>query len=131
MLCVEDDRLSALLFEEAARVAGCEAEVAEDAAEALALAARWRPDLLVIDLHLPDARGTDLLARLRDEAGVQAEAWLCSADDDDATREAAIAAGFRGCWPKPVSPALLEAERIRRAGPAPAGDSRPPQESDR
>ena len=70
VLYVDDDRINALLFEETVRFApGVEIETAGTGAEALDLAQRWQPDLLVVDLHLPDANGLELLSRLRAAAG--------------------------------------------------------------
>lgn len=104
VLCVEDDRLCALLFCEMLRdEAGIALRMAEDAAEALALAADWQPQVLVIDAWLPDLTGHELLARLRDLPGLaQAPAIMCSADSDAEDRARALDAGFTDFWPKPV-----------------------------
>ena len=114
VLYVDDDRINALLFEETARLApGVEIETAGSAAEALELAPRFAPELLVIDLHLPDGDGFSLLPRLR--AALQQSdlpAVLCSADDDPGVAARAEAAGFCDRWPKPVEiPRVLEAFR--------------------
>ena len=54
--------------------------VAEDGAEALAIAADWPPEVLVIDAWLPDQSGLTLLPRLRALPGVAgARAIMCSA----------------------------------------------------
>jgi CheY-like chemotaxis protein len=58
VLYVDDDRVNALLFSEACRFAsGVVVETADSGEEALEIAAQWRPDFLVIDLHLPDMLG--------------------------------------------------------------------------
>ncbi len=117
VLYVDDDRINALLFEETVRFApGVEIETAGSGAEALELAPRWRPDLLVIDLHLPDANGMELLSRLRKAAGDAAlPAYLCTADDAPERVREAAAAGFIGLWPKPVDLATVIAELKRRS----------------
>ncbi|MEO5734865.1 MAG: response regulator [Rubrivivax sp.] len=106
VLYVDDDRIHALLFAEACRSLGpepVEIETADSGHEALALAASWQPDLLLLDLHLPDTLGTDLLPALRATLKrPDLPAWLCSADDSQAVTDAAMAAGFDRCWPKPV-----------------------------
>ena len=112
VLYVEDNRVNAILFEEAMRMrGGIELQVAEDAAAALALARRWRPALLVLDAHLPDMSGYELLARLRELpalAGVPA--FMCSADAQDEDVRRARKAGFIGYWTKPVDLARVMAD---------------------
>jgi CheY-like chemotaxis protein len=104
VLCVDDDRVNLLLFSEACRMAGgVVVETATTGAEALELAAEFKPDLLVIDLHLPDTDGFALLPRLRQATGNAAlPAALFSADDPQALAARAAAAGFQHCWAKPV-----------------------------
>jgi CheY-like chemotaxis protein len=104
VLYVDDDRVNLLLFSEACRIAGnVQLETAVNGAEALELVADFQPELLVIDLHLPDIDGCTLLPLLRQRAG-QAElpAALCSADDPAETAARAREAGFQHCWPKPL-----------------------------
>jgi CheY-like chemotaxis protein len=112
LLYVDDDRINLLLFEAACQgLDGVRVDTAADGDEALQCAARRRPDLLVIDLHLCGTDGFALLQRLRAQAGLDGvPAFLCSADDDPALLGRAAAAGFVGCWSKPVErPALLDA----------------------
>ncbi len=120
VLYVDDDRINALLFEETVRFApGVEIETAATGADALELAARWVPDLLVVDLHLPDANGLELLSRLRKAAGrAELPAWLCTADDAPERVREARAAGFVGVWPKPVDLATVIDELKRRSSEA-------------
>jgi CheY-like chemotaxis protein len=74
MLYVEDNRINAILFEETMRMrGGIELQVAADGAEALALARRWEPEVLVLDAHLPDMSGYELLARRRSSSITSAE----------------------------------------------------------
>ncbi len=120
VLYVDDDRINALLFEETVRFApGVEIETAGTGAEALELAQRWQPDLLVVDLHLPDANGLELLSRLRKAAGRSTlPAYLCTADDAPERVREAAAAGFVGVWPKPVDLATVIGELKRRSSGA-------------
>lgn len=121
VLYVDDDRINTLLFVETCRFAeGVEVETAASGAEALELVAEWRPQLLVIDLHLPDTTGYELLPALRARLGAPAlPAFLCTADDGDAVAEPARRAGFHGCWTKPVDLQTVLAELARRAAPPP------------
>lgn len=109
LLYVDDDRINLLLFEAAcAALPGVSVTTAGSGAEALAAVAEQRPDLLVIDLHLPDTDGHTLLPALREAAvNPSLPAFLCSADDSDELRADAARAGFDGCWPKPVDAGTL------------------------
>jgi two-component system, OmpR family, response regulator len=117
LLCVDDDRVNALLFEQVClQVGGIELQCVESGAQAETLAATWLPDLLVIDLHLPDTDGWALLPRLRAAAGRSAlPAVLCTAESlgDVAPRAAAV--GFDQTWSKPVVPDELRAAIARLA----------------
>lgn len=119
VLYVEDNRINALLFAEVARLrGGIELEIAETGAEALALAPSWRPDVLVLDAHLPDTDGHALLARLREQpALVAVPAFMCSADADAEHVERARRAGFAGYWSKPIDLARLMADLDALAAP--------------
>lgn len=125
LLYVDDDRINTLLFVEACRFAGgVETETAANGAEALELVQRWTPDLLVIDLHLPDTSGYLLLPALRAALLAPAlPAFLCTADERSLVAEPARLAGFDGCWTKPVDLQVVLAELSRhggRSGPTPA-----------
>ena len=117
VLYVDDDRVNSLLFCEIARLAeGVEVIVAGSAAEAVELVGGQPPDLLVLDLHLPDGDGFTLLPRLRQKAGHRVPAFLCSADDPALVEAHARAAGFDDCWVKPLDvPQVLEV--LRRPAP--------------
>ena len=109
VLYVDDDRINLLLFEEACRVAGgVEVECADSGAEALELAPQWAPELLIVDLHLPDTDGYRLLPALRECLGQPTlPAYLCTADDAQCVAGPAQAAGYTGCWTKPVALAQI------------------------
>ena len=118
LLYVDDDRINTLLFVEACRFAGnIETETAASGAEAMELVRRWTPELLVIDLHLPDTTGYLLLPALRDALqSPTLPAFLCTADEPTRVAEPAREAGFDGCWTKPVDLQVILAELSRRSG---------------
>jgi CheY-like chemotaxis protein len=110
MMYVEDNRISAILFEEMLRTHNCEVQlrVAEDAAEAMSLARSWSPDVLVLDAHLPDATGFELLPMLRTLPGMDhVPAYMCSADAQPEDVQRAYAVGFIGYWTKPINIATV------------------------
>ena len=120
VLYVDDDRVNTLLFSEACRMAGhVQVETAGNGAEALGLIASFAPDLLVLDLHLPDTDGLELLPMLRAQAGRPAlPAALCSADEPAEVAERARAAGFDHCWSKPLDLTVVLATLARHASAA-------------
>lgn len=71
LLVVDDDEGLRLLMAEQLRAEGYRVDTAASAREALRQLERDQPDLLVLDLKLPDAEGPELIARLqRDRAAV-------------------------------------------------------------
>ncbi len=109
MLYVEDNRINAILFEEALRLRdGVELRLAEDGAEALFQVRGWRPDVLVLDAHLPGMDGFELLDVLRREPGLSdVPAFMCSADAMPDDMQRAADAGFAGYWAKPINIAKI------------------------
>jgi two-component system, OmpR family, response regulator len=122
VLYIDDDRINTLLFVETCRFApGIEVETAATGAEALEAALAWRPALLVIDLHLPDTSGYDLLPVLRralDKPDLPA--FLCTADEAPLVEQPAREAGFTGCWTKPAELQRVLSELKQRSGEGPA-----------
>ncbi len=112
LLYVDDDRINLMLFENScAALPGLQVSTAASGAEALDAARAQPPQVLVIDLHLPDTDGHALLQMLRRDADLaHVPAFLCSADDPAQLRQAAIDAGFKGCWAKPVDGHTLRRE---------------------
>ena len=69
----------------------------------LELAREHHPDLIVLDLHLPDIQGDEVLAQLRADprtAGIPVV--MCSADATERRRKQLIAAGAHAYLTKPV-----------------------------
>ena len=84
--------LAALLAEDPALVVAAEAG---DATEALRLAAQIRPDVVLLDNHLPGVRGVDAVAGLR-QAAPGAKILMLTVSDDAADLGAALRAGASG-----------------------------------
>jgi two-component system KDP operon response regulator KdpE len=70
LLAVEDDRLIRRLLRTALSPRGFSVVEAESGAMALGLLRDQHPDLVVLDLGLPDVSGLDLLRRIHDESNV-------------------------------------------------------------
>jgi two-component system KDP operon response regulator KdpE len=102
------------------RDAGFEALPANDAEEALDLAAVKRPDAAIIDLVLPDLDGIELCRRLREWSDMPLIVLSAVGDEDAKVR--ALAAGADDYITKPFGPRELVARlqaNLRRIGPDP------------
>lgn len=103
VLVVDDNRDSADSACAIIRLLGCDAECAYDGAAALAAAARWQPQMVLLDLAMPGLDGYKTLGRLRtlpamDHAHVVAMTGYGSQQD----RQRTANAGFDGHLTKPV-----------------------------
>ena len=90
---------------------GYEVLEARDGIEALDIAHRLRPDLIILDLHMPGLDGFGVVKELRLDlrfAEIPVVALTASAMQGD--RQRALAAGFTGYITKPVSLKALRAE---------------------
>lgn len=71
ILLVEDDPPLRKTAAAALKLCGHETVCAADGMEALAAADECRPDLVVLDLHMPDMNGWEFLERFRSRSGWQ------------------------------------------------------------
>jgi len=104
VLYIEDNPVNVLIVSElVARFDGI-AMASEETGEAgVARARAWRPDLVLIDMQLPDIDGFEVLRRLRADpatAGLTCIALSANAMPEDIAR--ALAAGMDDYWTKPV-----------------------------
>jgi CheY-like chemotaxis protein len=116
VLYVEDDRIHLILMEEVFRLLpGWELRCAETGGEALEALASSRPDVVLVDMNLPDMTGLQLRERVAGDAALAAALdgvrWIAlSADDPAETVRAARAAGFDDYWLKPIDVARLQGD---------------------
>ncbi len=106
VLVVEDDptllgQLAELLEREGYR----SVHGAGTVADALLTVATWQPQLLLLDVMLPDGNGFDLLRRVRETS--DAPALFLSARDEDASRLRGLGLGADDYVAKPFLPAEL------------------------
>jgi DNA-binding NarL/FixJ family response regulator len=104
LLIVDDhpltrDALASLLAANGFEVVG----QASSGAEAVELAAELRPELVVLDLTMPDMNGLEALPRLR-EASPISDIVVLTASEDDGNLLAAIRAGAAGYLLKSEAP---------------------------
>ena len=105
VLYVEDNRVNFLLVEQLLSIWSLvELHHAEDGARALDLARVEEPDLLILDLHLPDMNGLEVLRRLRQEAAfARARVAVLTASAMPGDIAAAREAGVVEYWTKPLN----------------------------
>ncbi len=101
VLYVEDHPVNVLLMQGLlAQRPGVRLTVATSGEEAMRLAREQPAHLLLLDLHLPDCEGADLLEQMRALPGLaDVPAVAVTADDDDA---ALAGSTFLEAWHKPL-----------------------------
>jgi two-component system, cell cycle response regulator DivK len=104
VLVVEDNEKNMKLFRDVLQATGHRTLEATTGGQAVDLAAEHSPDLVLMDIQLPDIGGVEALGRLRADArtaSVPVVALTAQAMDGD--RERFLAAGFDGYLSKPVN----------------------------
>jgi CheY-like chemotaxis protein/two-component sensor histidine kinase len=109
VLYIEDEPINVMLMEEIfRRQPAWTLRVATDGQQGLQLARTHQPDLLLIDMNLPDMNGLELLRQLRaDAATQQLRCVVLSADAQPEQVSTALAAGFSDYWTKPIDVPLV------------------------
>ncbi|MFD7659572.1 response regulator transcription factor [Actinosynnema sp. NPDC059797] len=123
VLVVDDERYLADLVATALRYGGFETATANSGGEALRRVGTFAPDLIVLDVVLPDASGVDLCRRLRRE-GVRAPVVFLTARDATEDKITGLTAGGDDYVTKPFSlEELVVRVRtvLRRAAPEARG----------
>jgi two-component system, cell cycle response regulator DivK len=103
ILIVEDNEKNAKLARDVLQFHGYRTVVAVTAEEGIAVALWERPDLVLMDIHLPDMDGVAAVGRLRaapETAGLRVVAFTVSVMEGD--RERLLSAGFDGYLSKPI-----------------------------
>ena len=103
ILVVEDNERNMKLFSELLRASGYRTLEATTGERAVELALEHQPDLVLMDIQLPDIDGIEALDRLRaDERLATAPVLALTAQAMEGDRERFLAAGFDGYLSKPV-----------------------------
>ncbi len=109
VLIVDDSSDTAEVAAELARSWGHEVAVAQDGAAAIEAAIKFRPDIALIDIGLPQMNGYELARRLRELPGMEATRLVAiTGYGREEDRRAAHEAGFTLHLVKPVDPVRLE-----------------------
>lgn len=102
ILIAEDNDLVSLTLEEQLKGLGYEVVgIARTGAEAVMLATRLKPDLVIMDIRMPEMDGAEATARIRDQTGIPVV--MLTAFSDKETIRRAEAAGALAYLVKPVN----------------------------
>jgi PAS domain S-box-containing protein len=101
---VEDNPVNALLMQEAvAQRPDCTLHLAVSVRDGIDMITRLRPDLVLVDLHLPDGSGLDVAQLMRTMPLLtRVPVVAVSADSTQTQRDAATVAGVRAYLAKPI-----------------------------
>jgi two-component system KDP operon response regulator KdpE len=123
VLVIDDERAMRRLLRVSLEAQGYHVVDAETGGSGLVLAANERPDLILLDLALPDLDGREVLTRIREWSKVPI--IILTVRDRDADKVSLLDAGADDYVTKPFSPQELLA-RIRAAlRHAPGGSAEP------
>jgi two-component system cell cycle response regulator DivK len=104
ILVVEDNERNMKLFREVLQQQGYRTLEATTGRRAIELASEHAPDLVLMDIRLPDFDGIEALGRLRaDERTASIPVLALTAQAMEGDREQCLAAGFDGYLSKPVN----------------------------
>jgi CheY-like chemotaxis protein len=114
VLIVDDNDTNRKLARDVLRASGFDTLEAGNGAEGIALANDDRPDVILMDLRLPDMAGAEAARRLGDGARTaQIPIVAMSALPLEGSSDWIGAAGFAGCLEKPISVGAFP-DQVRR-----------------
>ena len=105
---VDDDSSNLKAAEKILSSQGYRVQCFTGAAEMLELVKNEMPDIILLDLHMPDIDGFEALRRLKNESfSINIPVIFITADDDSETETMALAAGAMDFVKKPFSPSVF------------------------
>jgi len=109
VLVVDDDLDTVHSLALLIKVYGHEVEFAINGLAAIDAARRFRPDVILMDINLPDIKGHRLAPQLKFEPGLAGVRVIAlSGHSDDHTKAQALEAGCAEFHVKPIAPESLE-----------------------
>jgi CheY-like chemotaxis protein len=108
ILCVDDDRIVLSFCSDALERQGYRALIASDGPTGIEMAARDRPDLILLDFMMPGMTGLEVCRRLRAQPGLaETPIIVLTASDDPDVGVKAREAGATSTLRKPYGPANI------------------------
>ena len=109
VLVVEDNLDSVRSMAMLLRMMGHEVEFAINGFAALDIARRFRPDVILLDIGLPDVRGDKIAHQLKYEPGLEKTRIIAITGLPlDEVRQRGLEAGCEAVYAKPLAPTVLE-----------------------
>jgi two-component system CheB/CheR fusion protein len=110
VLVVEDNLDAVHSMAILVKMMGHEVQFAINGFAALEIARRFKPDVILLDIGLPDFNGCEIARQLRWEEALSHTRFIAiSALPEQQYRRAALDAGCDEFYPKPIDPKVLEA----------------------
>lgn len=127
ILHIDDDPALADIVSQALALDGHELRWAKTAASGLAEALAWRPELVILDLGLPDAGGLDVCAKLKSDRRTRAiPVLILTGDATTAAHLEAVSRSADHFLSKPILDLVLFRDWVRALlRRAPSGQSTP------
>jgi PAS domain S-box-containing protein len=107
VLVVDDNADAADTLAQLLDLLGHEAQTAGDGASALARFEEFQPEVVLLDIGLPDFDGYEVARRMRSRAGDEVQLVALTGFGQSEDKRRAAEAGFDQHWTKPVDPARL------------------------
>jgi len=125
VLVVDDERDTAELIRDTLRNEGLRTQVAHHGRQALELIARKRPDLVILDIMMPEMSGFEVLEALaRDQSTSAIPVLVLTARGDESDARRGLALGAKRYISKPFDLRALITEVRRHLGPQTAESRR-------
>ena len=110
VLVVDDDLDTVHSMAMLIKMMGHECQFAINAFAAIDVARKFRPDVILLDIGLPDFKGHEIANQLKFEPGLERTRMIAISGlpVDDALRQGALDAGCEEFYRKPLDPGVLE-----------------------
>jgi CheY-like chemotaxis protein len=119
VLVVEDNLDSVHSMATLLKMMGHQVEFAINGFAALDVARRFRPEVVLLDIGLPDFKGYDIARQLKWEPGFERTRLIAlTGRPMDEVRQKALDAGCEQVFAKPIDPTVLEELLAGVPGPA-------------
>lgn len=119
VLIIEDNALNLKLFEELLTIRGYRTLAATKGLTGVALAEQHRPEMIILDIQLPDISGFEVLRRIRGNPAISGTPILAiTVVAQRGDRESILAGGCDRYMSKPFRPEEFLSEVVGMIGPA-------------